>query len=150
MSRRTVSILISALGLAVAAACASNAPSGAGLAAWNQAGVSGLAGQLSTAADAWELAVRQANPDRLGAGSAEEGMGLVEKARRVSEQSRSLSGHLKAGQGRDQTYNSFRSLKEQVDDAEVEQARTALDQPVNAAWTQFKGLFDQIKPYYEP
>lgn len=76
-------------------------------------------------------------------------MGLTEKASILSEQARSLAGHLKAGQGRDQTYNTFRSLKEQVDDAEVEQARTALGDQVSAAWAKFKGVFDQLKPYYE-
>ena len=74
--------------------------------------------QLSAAADAWQLAVRQENDDRLGSGTAEEGIRLTQKAQLVSEQARSLAGHLKAGEGRDQTYDPFRSLKEAVDDAE--------------------------------
>ena len=149
MRRRTLAIVIPALALAVAAGCASSSSPAAAPVPWDQARAAAIGAQLGPAADAWELAVRQANPDRLGAGTSEEGFGLTEKARRVSEQSRSLAGHLKAGQGRDQTYDSFRSLKEQVDDAEVDQARTALDEPVNAAWAKFKGLFDQLKPYYE-
>jgi len=149
MPRRTVSILIPALGLAVAVGCASNAPSTAGLAAWDQARVTELGGQLSAAADAWQLAVRQENDDRLGSGSAGEGFRLTEKAQLVSEQARSLAGHLKAGEGRDQTYNPFRSLKEQVDDAEVDQARSELDQPTIAAWAKVTTLMGQIKPYYE-
>lgn len=149
MQRRTLSILISALGLAVAVACASNSPPAAGLAPWDQARVTALGQQLSAAADAWQLAVRQENDDRLGSGSAQEGISLVQKARLVSEQARSLAGHLKAGEGRDQTYNPFRSLKEQVDDAEVDQARAELDQPTIAAWAKVTGLMAQIKPYYE-
>lgn len=149
MPRRTLAILISALALAVAAGCASNTPPATGLAPWNQARAAELGGQLTAAADAWQLEVRRENPDRLGSGSAEEGIDLTRKAQMVSEQARSLAGHLKAGQGRDQTYNPFRSLKEQVDDAEVEQARTELGDQASAAWAKFKGVFDQLKPYYE-
>jgi hypothetical protein len=148
MQRTTIAILISALALAVVAGCASNTPP-AGLAPWNQARAAELGGQLAAAADAWQLEVRRENPDRLGAGSAEEGIDLTRKAQILSEQARSLAGHLKAGQGRDQTYNTFRSLKEQVDDAEVDQARTELGDQAGAAWAKFKGVFDQLKPYYE-
>ena len=112
MPRRTLAIPISALALAVAVGCASNSPPATGLAPWDQARVTAIGQQLTAAADAWQLAVRRQNPDRLGSGSAEEGIDLTEKAQIVSEQARSLAGHLKAGQGRDQTYNPFRSLKE--------------------------------------
>jgi len=149
MQRRTLSILIPALGLAVAVGCASNSPPATGLAPWDQARVTEIGRQLSAAADAWQLTVRQENDDRLGSGSAQEGLSLVQKARLVSEQARSLAGHLKAGEGRDQTYDPFRSLKEQVDDADVDQARTELDQPTIAAWAKVTGLMSQIKPYYE-
>ncbi|HEY8156675.1 MAG TPA: hypothetical protein VII72_21280 [Myxococcota bacterium] len=149
MQRLMLSILIPALGLAVAAGCASNSPPAAGLAPWDQARAAALAAQLSAAADAWQLAVRRENDDRLGSGTAEEGFKLTEKAQIVSEQARSLAGHLKAGEGRDQTYNPFRSLKEVVDDADVDQSRSELDAPTIAAWAKVTGLIAQLKPYYE-
>ena len=149
MPRRALSILIPAFALAVAVGCASNSPPAAGLATWDQARVTALGGQLSAAADAWQLAVRQENDDRLGSGTAEEGFDLRNTAQVVSEQARSLAGHRKAGEGRDQTYNPFRSLKEVVDDADVEQSRAELDQPTIAAWTKVAALTGQIKPYYE-
>jgi hypothetical protein len=149
MPRLVLSILIPALGLAVAVGCASNSPPAAGLAPWDQARVTAIGEQLSAAADAWQLAVRRENDDRLGSGTAEEGIKLTEKAQLVSEQARSLAGHLKAGERRDQTYDAFRSLKEQVDDADDFQSRSELDQPTLAAWARFTGLLAQIKPYYE-
>lgn len=149
MPRRTLAILIPAFALAVAAGCASNSPPATGLVPWDQARVTAIGQQLSAAADAWQLAVRRENPDRLGSGSAEEGIDLTRKAQVVSEQARSLAGHLKAGEGRDQTYNPFRSLKEVVDDADVDQARTELDAPTIAAWAKVTGLMAQLKPYYE-
>jgi hypothetical protein len=149
MQRLLRSILIPALGLAVAAGCASNSPPAAQLPAWNQARVSELGAQLTAAADAWQLAVRQENDDRLGSGSAEEGVKLIQKAQLVSEAARGLAGHLKAGEGRDQSYDAFRSLKEQVDDADDFQSRAETDQPTVAAWSKFTGLMAEIKPYYE-
>ena len=150
MQRLIVSILVSGFGFAVAVGCASNSPPAAGLATWDQARVSEIAAQLSAATDAWQLTVRQENDDRLGSGTAEEGFDLRNKAQGVSEQARSLAGHLKAGEGRDQTYNPFRSLKEVVDDADVDQSRAELDQPTIAAWAKVTNLMRQIKPYYEP
>ncbi len=149
MQRLTFSTSILALGLVVAVGCASNSPPATGLMPWDQARVTAIGQQLSAAADAWQLAVRRENDDRLGSGTAEEGFSLTEKAQIVSEQARSLAGHLKAGQGRDQTYNPFRSLKEVVDDVEVAQARSELDAPTIAAWAKVTGLMAQIKPYYE-
>jgi len=66
MQRPTLSILIPALGLAVAVSCASNSPPAAGLAPWDQARVTEIGRQLSAAADAWQLAVRQ---ERMTTGS---------------------------------------------------------------------------------
>jgi hypothetical protein len=150
MPRPTVSILIPALGLAVALGCATGSSTpAAGLTPWNQARATEIARQLSTAADAWQLAVRRENDDRLGSGSAEEGFKLTQKAQVVSEQARSLAGHLEAGEGREQTLDPFRSLKEVMDDAQQDQERSELDQSTIAAWAKLTGLLHQIKPYYE-
>jgi hypothetical protein len=141
-------ITISIAALALALGCASTPPTPAE--PWNQAHASLLAEEMSKSADAWELEVRQTSADRLGAGSAAEGMGLTEKSRLVGEQARSLAERLKGGAGRDQTYDSFRSLKEQMDDVQVVQARTALGEQVPTAWLKLRRDFEQLKPYYEP
>jgi len=146
MPRSSVPLLI-AVALTVALGCATASPTPSQ--PWDQGRATLLAEELSRGADAWQIEVRQANPDRLGAGTSEEGMGLTEKASLVSEQARSLAGHLKAGQGRDQTYNTFRSLKEQMDDVEEMQPRTALGDQVPLAWARIKRPFEQLKPYYE-
>jgi hypothetical protein len=148
MQRTTISIFIVFASLALALGCASTPPPTPAQ-PWNQARASLLAEEMSKSADAWQLEVRQANPDRLGAGSSEEGMGLTQKTQFVSEQARALAGRLKAGDGRDQTYDDFRSLKEQMDDAQVLQARTALGDQVPLAWAKFRRDYEQLKPYYE-
>jgi hypothetical protein len=146
MQRTTISIFIATLALALG--CASTPPPTPAQ-PWNQARATLLAEEMSKSADAWQLEVRQANPDRLGAGSSEEGMGLTEKTQFVAEQARSLAGRLKAGDGRDPTYDDFRNLKEQMDDVQVIQARTALGDQVPIAWAKFRLDFEQLKPYYE-
>jgi hypothetical protein len=149
MQRTTFSVVIAITSLALALGCASQPPPTPAQ-PWNQARATLLAEEMSKSADAWQLEVRQANPDRLGAGSSEEGMGLTEKTQFVSEQARSLAGRLKGGAGRDQTYDTFRTLKEQMDDVQVLQARTALGEQVPIAWLKFRREFEQLKPYYEP
>jgi hypothetical protein len=146
MQRTALSILIASLMLALG--CASKPPPTPAQ-PWNQARASLLAEEMSKSADAWQLEVRQVDPSRLGGGSSEEGMGLTEKAQAVTEQARSLAGRLEAGDGRDQTYDAFRSLKEQMDDVQVMQARTALGEQVPTAWLKFRREFEQLKPYYE-
>ncbi len=125
-------------------------PPGRWLSPWDQARVTEIAKQMSDATDAWRLTVRQENDSQLGSGTAEEGFELTRKSLVVAQQARSLAGHLAAGQGRDQTYNSFRSLKEEVDDVEVISARAELEKPAIDAWAKVAGLMAQIKPYYEP
>jgi hypothetical protein len=147
MQRTALSIFV--VSLALALGCASQPPPTPAQ-PWNQARATLLAEEMSKSADDWQLEVRQADPSRLGGGSSEEGMGLSEKAQAVSEQARSLAGRLKAGDGRDLTYDSFRSLKEQMDDVQVMQARTALGEQVPTAWLKFRREFEQLKPYYEP
>ena len=147
MQRTALSIFLASLALALG--CAASQPPPTPAQPWNQARASLLAEEMSKSADAWQLEVRQANPDRLGAGSSEEGMGLTEKTQFVSEQARSLAGRLKAGDGRDQTWDNFRSLKEQMDDVQVMQARTGLGDQVTIAWAKFRRDFEQLKPYYE-
>lgn len=149
MQRRILPILVSALGLALAAGCATGSSGPTAATPWNQAAVTGLARQLSTAADAWQLALRQQDPAQLGSGTSQEGLRLIQKAQVVSEHARALAGHLDAGEGREQTLDTFRSLKEITDDAQQDQARTITDKPTLAAWSKFTGLLRQVQPYYE-
>jgi hypothetical protein len=144
----SLAVWTAAVALTLAVGCASGPPPAAAM-PWDQARATQLAEEISRGADAWQLEVRRANPDRLGGGSSEEGMGLTEKANIVSEQARALASHLKAGQGRDQTYDSFRGLKEVMDDVEEMQPRTALGEQVPLAWGKITTAFAQLKPYYQ-
>ena len=68
----------------------------------------------------------------------------------LHEQSRALAAHLAKGKGHDETRNMYRSLKEIVDDTEVQARRTELDEPTLDAWAKVADLLRQIAPYYDP
>jgi hypothetical protein len=44
----------------------------------------------------------------------------------------------------------YRSLKEVVDDTEVQARETDLDEPTLDAWAKVADLMRQIAPYYDP
>jgi hypothetical protein len=150
MQRLPVSIVVFVLALA-AAACAGSGGSAAApakLATWDQARVTQIARQLSTASDAWQLAVRQEQEDQIGGGAAEAGLSLAKSATALSEQSRSLAERLEAGDGFEQTRNTYRSLHEVVDDSEVAGQRSELEDSTLAAWSRVDDLVRQLEPYY--
>jgi hypothetical protein len=122
-------------------------PAGAELAKWDQTRVTEIAQQLTKASDAWWQAVLEQPGGPMGEG---DDSGLVEKAQVLQEQSRTLAAHLAKGKGHDETRNMYRSLKETVDDTEVEARRTELDEPTLDAWAKVTDLLRQIAPYYDP
>jgi len=152
MKRFELPLWAPALGLALAAGLAAlfSSPAGAELATWDQARVTAIAQQLAAACDAWEQALRRQPGEAIGSGRAEEGFGLGQQARVLREQSRALAAHLEAGKGHDQTVHEYQSLKEVVDDTEVEAQRAALDEPTLDAWAGVADLLRQIAPYYDP
>ena len=129
---------------------ASHNPACAELAKWDQGHVTEIAQQLAKACDAWLLAVREQPGEQIGSGVAAEGFGLVQKAQLLHEQSRALAAHLAKGKGQDETRNLHRSLKETVDDTEVEAKREFLDETTLDAWAKVADLLRQIAPYYDP
>lgn len=150
MQRTATSIIVGVLGLALAA-CAGGGGSAASavqLVPWNQAGVTQIAKQLSSATEAWQLAVRQQGDINVGSGAAEASFGVLEKSQAVTEQARSLAGHLEAGQGREQTLNQFRDLQEVVDDVDAQAPLARVEAPTQTAWSQVTGLMKQLSPFY--
>jgi hypothetical protein len=129
-----------ALALLVTALAAS--PAAAELAKWDQARVTGIAKQLADASEAWWMAVRE-QPDIFGEA-------LEPKAQVLKEQSRALAGHLEKGKGHDQTRGMYLSLKESIDDSEVEAQRAELEEQSMAAWAKVADLWRQLSPYYDP
>ena len=123
-------------------------PALADLAAWDQARVTSIAQQLVPAAQAWELAVREAGGGSIGA--AEDQDSLPAKARTLREMSEGLASHLAKGDGRDKTLDQYKSIREIADDTEEAAQRSELQDPVIAAWQKVAGLLRQIAPYYDP
>ena len=78
------------------------------------------------------------------------GEALEPKAELLKEQSRALAGQLERGRGHDHTSGFYLSLREIVDDTEVEARRAELDEPTLAAWAKVADLWRQLSPYYDP
>jgi hypothetical protein len=140
----------SVLAFALALAALAAPPASAELATWDQARVTAIAKQLSAAADAWELAVREQGGDEVGAGDAQDEFGLANGARVLKEQSAALAAHLADGKGYDKTVDLYKTLKEMVDDTEDDAQRAELDEPTMGAWAKFADAMRQIAPYYDP
>lgn len=147
---RTLGSKLGLFGLAVFVAALFAPSAGAELASWDQNRVTAIAQQLPAASEAWLQALRDQPGGGIGSGSAEAGTGLVQKAQVLHEQSTALAGHLSAGQGYEKTRNLYRSLKELIDDTEVQAQRAELDQPTLDAWAKITDLQRQIAPYYDP
>jgi hypothetical protein len=61
-----------------------------------------------------------------------------------------LAAHLAKGEGYDETHDLYRSLKEVVDDTQVQVKRSPLQEPVMDAWAKVADAMRQIAPYYDP
>lgn len=146
----TVSPKLGLLGLAAFVTTLSASPATAELATWDQARVTKVAQELAAASDAWQQAVRRQPGEQIGSGAAQQEFGLVQKAQLLKEQSQALAGHLAKGKGHDETRNYYRSLKEVVDDIEVQAQQAELDEPTMDAWAKVADLLRQIAPYYDP
>jgi hypothetical protein len=142
-----VSPKLALLGLAAVVPMLFARPAGADLAKWDQARVTGIAKQLASACDTWLLRVRQQSGTEIGP---EDAPGMIESARVLREQSRSLADHLAKGKGYEETRNLYRSLKEIADDTEVQSRRRALGAPTLDAWAAVADPLRQIAPYYDP
>lgn len=147
---RTLDAKLALCGLAVFVSALFAPSAGAELAPWDQSRVTAIAQPLPAASETWLQALRDQPGGFIGSGSAESGTGLVQKAQGLQEQSTALASHLAAGQGYDKTRDLYRSLKELIDDTEVQAQRAELDQPALDAWAKIADLQRQLAPYYDP
>lgn len=122
----------------------------ADLAKWDQARVTELAQQLSKAADGWQQAILDQDPEQLGSGNAEAGLRITNRARFLQDQARTLAEHLKKGEGYEKTRGLYDSLMEAVRDTQEDADQMQLDQPATDAWAKVSDLLRQIGPYYDP
>lgn len=146
------------IGFALVVACASSTDNASGPYSmgspaplpWDQAKVTGIAQELSIAANDWWQAVRDEGDDQdfVGSGDSEIYDSMMRESRVLFEQSEGLAGNLKGGKGRAETLDMYKSLKEIRDDMVEDQERSFLEDPTIAAWKKWEGLFAQITPYY--
>jgi hypothetical protein len=135
--------------VAAIAACASAPTVASESETWDQAKVTELGNQLAVTGNDWWQALRdQPESDTLGSGDSQVYDSMLRESRVMQEQSAALAGHLEAGKGRADTLDMYKSLKEMADDTEVDEERTFLEAPAIATWKKFKGLMDQLAPYY--
>jgi hypothetical protein len=134
---------------AVAAAFLS-APAVAGLAAWDQAQVTGIAQKLAAACDHFRQVLQDQPGGEVGSGDAQVATALQNESEVLREQSRTLASHLAEGKGYEVTRDYYRGLKEVADDMEEKAQRASLDEPTMDAWSKVADLLRQIAPYYDP
>ncbi len=138
----------SVLALALVASLA--APARAELAPWDQAKVTGLAGQLSEASIALYSTFYKQGPPQAGSGQANDYRELKQEVRRIQSEAKELSGALGKGEGREDTLDIYKNLMETVRDAR-EHARSVFStQDVQDKASAVRQILNQISPYYDP
>jgi len=118
---------------------------------WDQAAVTGLAGQLAKACDAlYDEYYRTpgSSGGQIGTGQAQESYRLKYKLRRIEESSQALAGALAAGKGREETTPQVEDLGELARDARVLLSRMFVQSPLQARLDTARGLWRQMLPYY--
>jgi hypothetical protein len=140
-----------AIGFVAVIAAFASAPASAQPAPWDQAKVTALAKDLSAAANAWWLALRDEGDDQdfVGSGDSQDYDQMTRESRALTEASEGLVGNLSAGKGRADTLDMYKSMKEVMDDLAVDKQRAFLEDPTIAAGKKLKSTFQQLTPYYE-
>ena len=119
--------------------------------AWDQAAVTGLAGQLAKACDAlYDEFYRAtgASGGSIGSGQARESYRLKYILRRIEESTNQLAGALSAGRGRDETTPEVEDIGILARDARVQLARMFVQSPLQARIDTARDLWRQLLPYY--
>ena len=151
-SRHPVFALALLIGVVSLAACSTTPHSTAGLTPWNQGRVTQLAQQIREATNAWFTVLNQQGGEGMMGGTlmgGEPRIQLGQNAVALQQQSAELAAHLEAGQGFQETVDSYGDLRELMDDADEHVDQTNLEDPTQAVWTKLSGLMTQITPYYD-
>ena len=143
---RLRSSLCLALGLALSLGVAGAAT--ADLAKWDQARVTTIAKQLKDQTEKAYTAVYREAP--LGMGRSVPSSDMKHSLRRIHEEAVALDGHLKKGEGHDQTVGIWKHMMELVRDLDVDARESFLPNDVTAALAKVEDLLGQLQPYYDP
>lgn len=116
--------------------------------AWDQAQVTAIGKDLAAAGEGWEQAVRRQPGLTVGSGEAEDVFNMLEESQALNRQTTALSAELAAGKGHDKTYDMYRTLKEMMDDTQVQLERAEIIAPTKAAWAKVTDAMGRLAPYY--
>jgi len=152
--RRTRSLLTFAAvaALAIASPTARAAEQAAApTTAWDQAAVTGLAGQLAkTCVALYDEYYRTpgSSGGQIGTGQAQEAYRLKYKLRRIEEESQALAGALAAGKGREETTPALEDIGDLARDARVLLSRMFVQSPLQARIDTARDAWRKLLPYY--
>jgi hypothetical protein len=137
--------IVSFLALAVSGATAR-----ADVVAWDQAKVTEIAKQLTSATqDLYDTFYKQL-PPTAGSGQSKEFYRLKQVTRIMKTEARELAEQLGKGAGHDETLPSYESLMENVRRARELGARIFATEDLKQKATAVRGLLNQLGPYYDP
>jgi hypothetical protein len=145
----TVSRIFANSFLAFALAACLVSPARAELAAWDQAKVTALAGQLAEAASSLYTTFYKQGPPQLGSGQASDYRELKQQVRRIQSEAKELAGAVGKGEGREDTLDIYKNLMVIVRDARENAQRVFSTKDVQDQASKVRELLNQISPYYD-
>jgi hypothetical protein len=121
------------------------------LAAWDQARVTAVAKELTTATDAlYETFLQQPSPPNLGSLESESYHQLKYRVRMLRGEARMLVTLLEGGDGRDQTLLIYEILISHTRSARYEALEVFVAKDVGERAAAVRGVLNQLGPYYDP
>jgi hypothetical protein len=119
------------------------------LAKWDQQRVTAIAVELAEAVSKASLEVDKQKGSRVDVGKERAYYEFREDMRLAKNTSRHLSRELEGGQGREETYPTFRRLKTLRNDAAENARRADMPDSTVASITAAGELLLRLRPYYE-
>jgi len=142
ITTRPALALVASLGMLVAL------PAAAEPKEWDQAAVTELAKQLAEAAGDLRQSVRRTPPPPAGSQRRVRFQALDDL--RVAENAiNSLARRLESGDGREETYPTFKRIRTLRNDIAEQARRADVREPTLSKLETARGLLEQLAPYYE-
>ena len=136
--------------LAAALALLAAGAAGAGLAPWDQARATALAGQLVPAAsELYDAFYKQPQPPATPR-SARDYDRLRRDIRLIRQAARGLAADLERGEGREQTLDAYRSLQSRVHWARERARSVFTTKDVEERAAALGRILGQLAPFYDP
>jgi hypothetical protein len=120
------------------------------LAAWDQARVTGLAKELTTATHALYDTFINQPPPNVGSLQSRAYHRLKHWVRLLRVEARELAASLEKGEGREQTLPIYENLMQLVRSARDDAARVFVTHDVGERAAAVRGVLNRLGPYYDP